>query len=456
MLDQRVLDIASSIAACGGHAVIVGGYVRDKLLGIESKDVDIEVFGLGLEDLKTLLGTYGTVIEVGRAFGVLRLKELDVDFSLPRRDSKVGAGHRGFDVQTDPGLDFEAAARRRDLTINSIGYDPLQGAYLDPHGGRADLARRVLRATDTAHFAEDPLRGMRVAQFAARLRMHADATLIELCRGLDLSEVAPERLFDELRKLLLKGTQPSLGLTFLRDSGLVGQFPELDALIGVAQDPAWHPEGDVWAHTLMVLDEAARARDGEADDLALMLAALCHDLGKPAATVDVRGRIRSPRHEALGEAATGDFLARLRTPGKLLRKVQVLVRYHLAPALFVKNSAGAKAYRRLARRLDAAGAGIALLHRVARADHLGRTTPEALARAFPAGDEFLERAARCLVENAAPKDLVGGRHLIERGMQPGPRFGEILALCRALQDEGEWDDPDALLDAALEALTARQ
>ena len=449
MLEQPVLDIANDVRTRGGRALVVGGYVRDILLGLDAKDVDVEVFGLSLDVLAEVLGGHGEVIEIGRAFGVLRIKNLDVDFSLPRRDSKVGAGHRGFDVETDPRLDFATAARRRDLTINSIGLDPLTGEYLDPQGGRKDLKDQALRATDPDHYAEDPLRGLRVAQFAARFEMQPDDELIALSRDLPLDEVAPERQFEELRKLLLKGTLPSAGLEFLRESGLIRFFPELAVLIGVEQDPVWHPEGDVWIHTMMVIDEAAKLRQGDDNDLAMMLGALCHDFGKPDVTETIDQRVRSPNHDGQGIPHTERFLERLRAPHRLSEQVKALVHHHLAPALFTQTGAGGKGYRRLARKLDEAGVSMELLVRVARADHLGRTTDEALARVFPAGDAFLEQAKRYLVEQKGPKDVVQGRHLIARGIAPGPEFGEILARCRDLQDEHGWDDPEYLLDAAL-------
>ena len=374
-LDPRCVEIAQAVRDAGGRALVVGGWARDHLLGVRSKDVDIEVFGLDVERLEALLAGFGSVHAVGRAFGVLRVGGIDVDFSLPRRDSKRGRGHRGFDVAPDPTLDFAEAARRRDLTVNSIGIDPLTGELLDPHGGRQDLERRVLRATDPARFPEDPLRGLRVAQLAARLEMAPDAELVDLCRTLDLSELSGERVFDEIRKLLLRAAKPSIGFRVLEDTGLLRFFPELDALRGVLQDPKWHPEGDVWVHTLMVLDAAASLRDvGERDistedgseNLALMLGALCHDLGKPATTEWDGGRIRSYRHDVEGVAPTRALLARMRVPRALVDKVVALAEHHLAPALFIRNGATAKGYRRLARNLARAGVSIALLVRVAR------------------------------------------------------------------------------------------
>ena len=497
-------EIAAAVRNAGGRAVVVGGWVRDHLLGIRSKDVDVEVFGLDAARLESLLGGFGKVHAVGRAFGVFRVGDVDVDFSLPRRDSKRGPGHRGFDVAPDPSLDFAEAARRRDLTVNSIGIDPLTGEVLDPHGGRGDLERRVLRATDPARFPEDPLRGLRVAQLAARLEMAPDGELIALCRGLDLAELSGERVFEEFRKLLLRAARPSLGFKVLEDTGLLRFFPELDALRGVPQDPEWHPEGDVWVHTLMVLDVAASLRgaggeyrggpdpeheartaattaslhvdeageggsgcvarlaptpgsphgngagndvgdgagengmnrvsriaaastlshDGGAgdagEDLALMFGALCHDLGKPATTEPIGGRIRSRGHDVEGIAPTCTLLARMRAPGALVERVAALVEHHLAPALFTRNGATAKGYRRLARKLERAGASIELLVKVARADHLGRTTDDALAGRFDAGDAFLAAARTCRVEHAAPRDVVLGRHLIARGWRPAP------------------------------------
>ena len=476
-LDPRTIEIAKAVRDAGGRAVVVGGFVRDRHLGVRTKDVDIEVFGLGVERFEALLANFGKVHAIGRAFGVFRVAGIDVDFSLPRRDSKRGPGHRGFDVAPDPSLDFAEAARRRDLTVNSIGLDPLTGEVLDPHGGRRDLKRRVLRATDPAHFCEDPLRGLRVAQFAARLEMAPDEELVTLCRALDLDELSGERVFDEFRKLLLRATKPSIGFAVLEDTGLLRSFPELDALRGVPQDPEWHPEGDVWVHTLMVLDAAASLRGSAGahevdpdrmvspanaefsaqsdntergcEDLALMLGALCHDLGKPATTQRVDGRIRSHRHDVGGVAPTRALLGRMRAPGALVDKVATLVEHHLAPALFIRNGATAKGYRRLARKLERAGVSIELLVRVARADHLGRTTDDAVAGRFDAGDAFLAAARACHVERAAPRDAVLGRHLIEHGMQPGPGFAPILERCREIQDETGWTDPKRILDRAL-------
>ncbi len=449
-INSRITDVARAVAAAGGRAVLVGGYVRDRLLGVDSKDYDVEIYGLSPDAVADLLADFGELIQVGRAFGVLRVKGIEADFSLPRRDSKSGSGHRGFDIAFDPNLDFAEASRRRDLTVNSIGLDPLSGEILDPQGGRADLTHGVLRATDAKHFAEDPLRGLRTAQFAARLEMAPDEELTGLCSKLDLAELPAERIYEELHKLLVKARKPSLGFEFLSRAQLLHFFPALESLQGVPQDPKWHPEGDVWVHTMLVIDEAAALRNGGDEDLALMYAALCHDFGKPAVSAEEAGRVRTHKHDVVGARMAREFLERLRAPGHLCDQVEALVKYHLAPALFIAQGTTAKGYRRLARKLDKAGVNIALLVRVARADHWGRTTQEAKKRIFPAADVFLSEADKASVMDEALTDIVQGRHLQARGLEPGPHFGDILDRCRDLQDETGWTDADKILDNILE------
>ena len=465
-LPPEILAVAEAITAAGGRALLVGGTVRDWLFAeldpggtgdtLAADDYDVEVYGLELSRLEEVLASFGEVISVGRSFGVFMIKGLfpgdgpACSFSLPRRDNKVGRGHRGFQVELDPGLDFEEAARRRDLTMNSMGIEIPGGQLEDPHGGQADIEAGIMRATDPVHFSEDPLRGLRVAQFASRFPgLKPDRELVELCAALELSELPGERLLEEFKKLLLKGERPSLGLDFLLSSGLLRFFPELESMVGVPQDAQWHPEGTVWEHTLMVVDEAAAARSGsgsEEEDLIVMFAALCHDLGKPATTVEIEGRVRSPNHEREGIEPTRSFLGRLMAPSALVVAVEVLVQDHLAPANFTSQNASPRAYRRLARRLDAGAMNAKILFRLAEADHFGRGTPDALAREFPAGEEFLRQVGLLELEDAGEPDVVLGRHLIERGLEPGPGFGEVLERCRELQDETGWKDPGQILE----------
>ncbi len=456
----RLLEIAAALREAGGRVVLVGGAVRDGLLGLPVKDLDVEVFDLEYELLAGVLAGFGEVLSIGQAFGVLVVRGLSIDFSLPRRDSKVAPGHRGFEVEFDPQLPFDEASRRRDLTINSMGIELATGKLLDPHRGRADLEAEVLRATDPASFGEDPLRALRVAQMAARFCMTVDPNLIELCATLDLSELPGERLYEEFRKLLLKGREPSRGLSFLRESRLLHHFPELEALIDVPQDPIWHPEGDVWLHTLMAIDSAARLRElglgsesrsesESIEDVAFMFAVLCHDFGKPTTTAKIDGRVRSRGHDQRGAKPTRIFLERLRASTKLTEMTIALVEQHLAPALLIEQGATPRAYRRLARKLARAGVSMRLLERVARADHLGRTTEDALAGRFEAGDAFVAQADALEVGIEGPKDVVLGRHLIARGLTPSPEFSETLDRCRDIQYETGLTDPVEILDRVM-------
>jgi tRNA nucleotidyltransferase (CCA-adding enzyme) len=435
-LDPRVPAIARAVADAGGRALVVGGTVRDRVLGRRAgRDVDVEVLGLAPDAVEALLGRFGPVSRFGRSYTVLHVRGLDVEITVD---------------ETAPD-DFAQASRRRDLTMNSMAMDPLTGAILDPHGGREDIAARRMRATDPERFGDDPLRAVRVARFAACLEMEPDAALVALCARQDLRDVAGERILEELRRMLLEAARPARGLATLERCALLGALPELDALRGVAQDPEWHPEGDVWTHTMLVVDVAADLRAGDAADFALMLGALCHDLGKPATTTVERGRIRSLGHDRAGVAPTRALLGRLRASTALVQAVCALVEHHLAPALFVQGEAGPRGYRRLARKLDAAGVSMELLERVARADHLGRTTPDARAGVFPAGDAFLARAEALAVRHEGPADVVHGRHVIARGVAPGPAVGRILEACRAVQDETGETDPARILDRVLAA-----
>lgn len=447
--ESSLTKIFEALRAAGGRPIVVGGHVRDRLLGTDSKDIDVEVFGLNTSGLHELLLPFGEVLSLGRRFGVFKVKGIDVDFSLPRRDNKTAAGHRGFEVIFDSGLDFTEAARRRDFTINSMGWDPLENVLLDPYGGKADLDARRLQVTDPDHFAEDPLRGLRAAQFIARFNLVPTSQLVDLCRSLDLLELPSERVGGEFSKLLLKGQQPSLGLEFLRQTDMLRFFPELATLVAVPQDPLWHPEGDVWTHTLLVVDHAAKMTHPRTE--INMLAALCHDFGKPSTTkVDSQGRIHAPTHEVAGALPSSSFLRRLGASGRVMRQVQKLVMHHLAPWALVAEGAGAPAYLSLARELEKAGLDMESLLNLAIANDLGRASAGRPTATPGWVDTFRSIVHTEFVDNRPPASLVTGEHLIRRGLQPGPVFSEVLAACLSLQDETGWADADRILDSVLE------
>ena len=316
------LDLATTIAlaarAAGGRALIVGGWVRDRLRGHPSKDIDFEIFGLPQERLPGLLAPFGRVEAVGQSFPVYKVVGAGdgdaIDVALPRRESKSGRGHRGFEVIGDPTMTVAEAARRRDFTVNAMAWDPLTDSYEDHFDGRADLDRQVLRAVDPATFGDDSLRVLRAVQFAARFEFTLDPNTTALCRRIPLDDLPAERVWGELEKLLLGAERPSVGFALALELGVVDRLlPELRPLVGCDQEPEWHPEGDVWTHTLMVIDQARRL-NGDLDRpglITVMLGAVCHDLGKPSTTALIDGRIRSLNHEEAGVAPTLALLDRL-------------------------------------------------------------------------------------------------------------------------------------------------
>ena len=427
--------IAARVARDGGRALIVGGWVRDRLLERPNKDVDLEVFGIPADRLRPLLETFGTVNTVGESFTVYKVEEVDV--SLPRRESKIGRGHRAFAVTGDPAMTPADAARRRDFTINAIYWDPLRSEYLDPFGGMPDLLeRRILKAVDADTFPEDSLRVLRGVQFAARFELEMEPSTRALCARIPLDDLPAERIWGEIEKLLLLAERPSIGFRLALELGVIDKlFPELKALVACPQEAEWHPEGDVWVHTLMVIDQARqRILDLErAHQVTVMLGAVCHDLGKPPTTAFVDGRIRSIDHEQAGLVPAAALLDRLNihtVAGYDVRHhVLGIVAHHLKPMALVKSvtPVGEGAYRRLAQKVD-----LELLARVALSDCLGRTGN------FDCSwvDAFLSRARALGVEHKPPEPIVKGRHLLPLGIKPGPRMGEILRAIYEQQLDG--------------------
>ena len=439
---QKVIDLSLAVREAGGRALLVGGCVRDKLMGFEPKDWDLEVFGLAPERLRELLDQFGPVNAVGEAFTVYKLRP-DLDVSMPRRERKSGRGHRGFVIEGDPTMSFADAARRRDFTINAILEDPLTNEIIDPFDGRRDIEQGVLRAVSTETFAEDSLRVLRAAQFAARFEFRIAPETVELCRAIDLSDLPAERIWGELEKLLLRARQPSIGLGWLHALGVLDKlFPEINALIEVPQDPEWHPEGDVFVHTRLTIDRARELIDelSYARQVTVMLAALAHDFGKPATTEFIEGRLRSRGHEAAGVPPAESFLKRINVhtiDGYDVRnQVIALVREHLKPGEFFKkrDEVGDGAFRRLARRCEPD-----LLYRVAKADSLGRNAPWVPREKWYGADAqewFIQRARELDVEQRPPEPLLLGRHLLTLGVEPGPTMGEITRAVYEMQLDG--------------------
>lgn len=469
---KELNKILRAIKDAGGQSLIVGGAVRDQLLGLDSKDLDIECYGIQPDKLVEVLNKFGHVDSVGRSFGILkmRINGLDLDFSIPRRDSKEGKGHRGFLAELDPSMTPKEAAARRDFTINSLAMDPdlesgredgLEGPILDFYGGQDDLKAQSLHHT-SVQFSEDPLRVLRGFQFAARFDMTMAQDTADLCRTMlpEACDLPVERVWEEWKKWALKGKTPSMGLDILLQTGWIDLYPELKALINCPQDPIWHPERwdrsepyhNVWVHTCHVTDWAAHvaARDNlnEFDRLVLVFAALTHDVGKALTTTkDADGRIRSKAHSAAGEDLTRAFLTRIGCPEEIIRHTLPIVKEHLWHiAQDVNNIRGLK---RLAVRISPSS--ISQWGRVVECDHSGRPP-------LPPGNPsapFVEAARALQIENEKPAAILMGRHLIDLGLTPGPAFGKILSTAFDSQLDGEFDDLESAL-FWLKAFLAKQ
>jgi tRNA nucleotidyltransferase (CCA-adding enzyme) len=425
---------------------LVGGCVRDALLGRPVKDYDIEVFGVTYEDLAQTLRRWGKTDLVGKSFGVVKLTVSSgtiYDFSVPRRDSKVGSGHKGFQITFDAAISPKEAAARRDFTINSLMYDPRMHTVLDFFNGQEDLKNRVLRHTSAA-FIEDPLRVLRGMQFCARFELTPAAETVTLCQTMkDLyPELAVERVRDEWFKWAARSRLPSAGLKFLRDTKWIDHFPELKAIIGVPQDPEWHPEGDVFTHTCHCCDALVKLPSwAEADEesrIVLSLGILTHDFGKAVTTEkamrDGRERTISPGHEEAGAPLAESFCERIGVHRAITDRVLPLVRNHMAHMMTVTD----RSVRRLSKRLEPES--IEHLFILMTADASGRP-PKPVCLPQPVLD-LRAKAEELKVQERAPTPIIMGRHLFRFGLQPGPEFKILLDEAYEAQLEGRFSDLD--------------
>jgi tRNA nucleotidyltransferase (CCA-adding enzyme) len=439
-LDRIVWDLRAS----GYRALIAGGAVRDDLLGLEPKDFDVEVYGVSFDVLAELLAHYGRIDLVGQSFGVVKLTVTGgrvYDFSLPRRDNKIGRSHRDFLATFDPDITPEEAASRRDFTINAMAFDPVADQLLDFFGGREDLRNRVLRATSDA-FGEDPLRVLRGMQFACRFNLTIDSATADQCRAIarEYSTIAQERIAEEFMKWATKSSHPGRIAEYLVATGWIAHFPEIENILNVPQDQEWHPEGDVGIHTMHVVDAAARIakRDSlEGDERAVLLfSALTHDFAK-AGTTALRERNGVMRwtahgHEAAGGPLARAFLERIGIKAAIIDQVVPLVENHLAHSS-LRNDVTPRTVRRLALRL--APANITQLIRLIEADHSGR--PPLPAELPDSAVRIRDVAAAQAVATKPQSALILGRHVLPYfDNQAGPHIGEITRAAYEAQTDG--------------------
>jgi tRNA nucleotidyltransferase (CCA-adding enzyme) len=448
-MNSQVLRLCEAVRKAGGRAMLVGGSVRDQLLGIQSKDFDVEVYQLDPARLRQVLELIGRVSTVGDKFSVYKLvftsgetdekarvrERFEIDVSLPRRESKSGRGHRGFVIEGDPTMSFEEAARRRDFTINAILLDPLTGERIDPYGGQDDLNRRVLKAVAVDTFVEDSLRVLRAVQLAARFQMTVHPDTIRLCRTIDLSDLPRERIWGEIEKLLVLAPQPSIGLDAALELGVLEKlFPEIRALVGIASDRVYAEYEDAFKHTKDSLDIAANLSDdlSKPHRIAVMLATLCHDLrasSNEASSVHDPLKINSEVVEA-----TQSVLNRLGVFGingyDVRSQVLALVREHLSPREYysARETITDGDFRRLAQKVD-----LDLLYRVSKSCADAGTD----GGTAPAEQWFIDHARSLGVEHGPPAPLLQGRDLIEAGYEPGPEMGRLLRQAYELQLDGK-------------------
>ena len=421
---QLARAIAEKVSEADGRVFFVGGCVRDDLLGIENKDIDIEVHGITPEKLKEILETFGEVLSFGKSFGVFSLKGYDIDIAMPRREKATGKGHRDFAIDVDPFIGFKEAARRRDFTINAMMKDVLSGEIIDPFHGKDDLEKKILRCVDEKTFVEDPLRVLRAAQFASRFHFTIEEKTLNLCSGIDLSTLHKQRVEEELKKALLKADEPSLFFeSLLQMKQLSFWFRELEDLIGLKQDPIYHPEGDVFVHTMEVLDRAAAYREKVSDPYNFMLLCLSHDLGKILTTKEIGGRIHAYRHEIEGLPLIRTFIRRFCEEKEPLRYVLNMTPLHMKLFSLASQHSSIKATNKV---YDDACEPKDLIY-FSLADKGKGAGEEDIAYLFERYDIFMEYMSR---------DYVSGKDLIEAGLKPDERFSDILAYAHKLRLAG--------------------
>jgi tRNA nucleotidyltransferase (CCA-adding enzyme) len=449
--------IAMHLRQFGGDAYVVGGAVRDSLLGAEVKDWDVEVFGMNVEKMRKILEAHGKVDSVGASFGILKLKTKsnEYDFSVPRRENRVGKGHADFEVEFCPNMTVKQAAARRDFTINAMSFDLAARKLIDPFNGADDLEMRVLRHVGDK-FVEDPLRVLRGMQFAGRFGLTVASETAKLCASLtgQYYSIAKERVWEEWHKWAVKSSRPSLGLRFLRDAFWHLHYPQVSVLAGISQDPQWHPEGNVWEHTLHAVDEAVRVANREGlrgyDRAMLVFAALLHDCGKATTTVldKPSGRIKSPGHDVAGVKPAQAFLESIDCPTSIIKKVKPLVRNHLSHL----QCETPRAVRRLSRNLEPAT--FRELAWVIECDHSAR--PPLIGGLPRKAKVMLNLAYELAVMEAKPSKLLTGKLLLENELVPaGPAMGEVLAQAYEAQLDGHFTTSEEAVTWAKELLSSK-
>lgn len=411
-------EIALKVSNLGGKVYYVGGYVRDKILNIENKDIDIEVHGITPKQLEEILDSVGKRIEIGESFGIYNLKGYDIDIAMPRKEHVIGSGHKDFDILVDPFIGTYNAAKRRDFTINALMEDVLTGEIIDHFGGINDLSNKIIRYVNEETFKEDPLRVLRACQFASRLEFDISKETISLCKAMDISKLSKERVEGELKKALLKANKPSIFFNNLRKMNHLNYwFKELSELIDIKQNPKYHSEGDVWVHTMMVLDEGVKFRYLTENPYQFMLSCLCHDFGKSICTQVIDGVIRSLGHEFEGVELVKTFIKRITNERNTLNYVLNMTELHMKPNILASSSSSIKSTNKM---FNSSVDPLGLIY-ISICDTLGKISLYEIKR----NDKFLFDRLDIYNEYMS-RPYVTGKDLIDNGLIPNEHFKDIL------------------------------
>lgn len=427
--------IAIEVNKAGGSAYYVGGYVRDDILGIPNKDIDIEIHNIEPNVLENILKQFGNIEKrtVGNNFGIYNINRFNLDISLPRKETAIGKGHKDFDIIVDPYLSLKESAKRRDFTINALMKNILTGEIIDYYGGLDDLKKGIIRHIDDNTFAEDPLRVLRACQFAARFDFDIATETIELCKNMDISTLPKERVAGELTKALIKGNKPSIFFNSLYEMKQTEWFKEVFDLKDVKQDTVYHPEGDVYEHTMSVIDEASTLFPTGIDNpdryLPFMLSALCHDFGKLNTTkINNKGRICAINHEKTGIPLANDFLDRIYNNKGFTRYVDNMIEFHMKAHSCFNNKAKIKSTNLL---FDKLLYPTDFIH-LAYADSIGHNIQKLdnkqfnmfLGKAMRENEFLINRYFNYKDRKSQPH--ITANNLIELGLKPSPLYKEIL------------------------------
>lgn len=433
--DNLAIKIAVEVNKVGGSSFYVGGYVRDDILGIPNKDIDIEIHNIEPNVLENILKQFGNIEKrtVGNNFGIYNINRFNLDISLPRKEMAIGKGHKDFDIIVDPYLSLKESAKRRDFTTNALMKNILTGEIIDYYGGLDDLKKGIIRHIDDNTFAEDPLRVLRACQFAARFDFDIATETIELCKNMDISTLPKERVAGELTKALIKGNKPSIFFNSLYEMKQTEWFKEVFDLKDVKQDTVYHPEGDVYEHTMSVIDEASTLFPTGIDNpdryLPFMLSALCHDFGKLNTTkINNKGRICAINHEKTGIPLANDFLDRIYNNKGFTRYIDNMIEFHMKAHSCFNNKAKIKSTNLL---FDKLLYPTDFIH-LAYADSIGHNIQKLdnkqfnmfLGKAMRENEFLINRYFNYKDRKSQPH--ITANNLIELGLKPSPLYKEIL------------------------------